>query len=221
MSVVIEPVSADFYHEADSLWGNRVAGDRDRYDDAAPDDLRSWPDHSRAGGVTMTELELGDDEDDGGGDFAAVAYREENYWDVYQLPMALTQDFKGVLHALRQQPSISGSIGLLAIGDDFFVLVRVYGDDVSVFLSDVTASVDWQLARDVLEHLDIDVPDDEDLDQVLPAGDMSVLADLGLDEMELGALAGDLDLYPDEVLASIAERIGFQQAFQRAVDTMG
>ncbi|MDA0565266.1 tRNA adenosine deaminase-associated protein [Streptomonospora sp. S1-112] len=167
----------------------------------------------------MTELELSDD--DGSGDFAAVAYREENYWDVYLLPVALTQDFKGVLHALRQQPSISGAIGLLSIGDDFFVIVRVYGDDVSLFLSDVTASVDWQVARDVLEYLDIDVPDDEDLDQVLPAGDMSILADLGLDEMELGALAGDLDLYPDEVLASIAERIGFQQAFQRAVDTMG
>ncbi|MUL41254.1 hypothetical protein FZ103_08685 [Streptomonospora sp. PA3] len=168
----------------------------------------------------MTELELGED-DDGGGDFAAVAYREEEYWDVYLLPVALTQDFKGLLHALRQQPSISGAIGMLAIGDDFFVIVRVYGDDVSLFLSDVTASVDWQVARDVLEYLDIDVPDDEDLDQVLPAGDMSVLADLGLDEMELGALAGDLDLYPDEVLASIAERIGFHQAFQRAVDAMG
>lgn len=219
MSVLIGPVSADFYHEDDSLRGNRAADDRDRYDDAAPDDLRSWPDHSRAGGVTMTELELSDD--DGSGDFAAVAYREENYWDVYLLPVALTQDFKGVLHALRQQPSISGAIGLLSIGDDFFVIVRVYGDDVSLFLSDVTASVDWQVARDVLEYLDIDVPDDEDLDQVLPAGDMSILADLGLDEMELGALAGDLDLYPDEVLASIAERIGFQQAFQRAVDSMG
>src|SRR5690606_25347510 len=58
-------------------------------------------------------------------------------------------------------------------------------------------------------------------DQVLPAGDLSILADLGLEEMELGALAGDLDLYPDEVLASVSERLGFQQAFQRALDSMG
>ncbi|MDA8372566.1 MAG: tRNA adenosine deaminase-associated protein [Nocardiopsaceae bacterium] len=167
----------------------------------------------------MTELEQHDGET---GDFAAVAYREEDVWDVYLLPVALTQDFKGVLHALRQQPSISGAIGLMAVGDDFFVIVRVYGrDDVSVFLSDVTASVDWQVAREVMDYLGIDLPDDDDLDQVLPAGDLSILADLGLDEMELGALAGDLDLYPDEVLASISDRIGFQQAFQRAVEGMG
>ncbi|MDA2806146.1 tRNA adenosine deaminase-associated protein [Nocardiopsis suaedae] len=169
----------------------------------------------------MTEL----DESDGlpgEGDFAAVAYREDDLWDVYLLPEALTRDFKGLLHALRQQPSISGAIGLVSVGDDFFIIARVYGhDNVSVFLSDVTASVDWEVAREVLDFLDIDVPDDEDLDQVLPAGDLSILADLGLEEMELGALAGDLDLYPDEVLASVSERLGFQQAFQRALDTMG
>ncbi|KUP98177.1 tRNA adenosine deaminase-associated protein [Thermobifida cellulosilytica] len=168
----------------------------------------------------MTELEL---DDDGSGDFAAVAYREEDYWEVDPLPVALTRDLKGLLHALRQQPSISGAIGLVAVADDFFILARVYGrDNVSLFLSDVTASADWKIARDVLEYLDIDIPDDEeDIDQVLPAGDMSILADLGLDEMELGALAGDLDLYPDEVLASISERLGFQAAFQRALDAMG
>ncbi|TDQ55494.1 tRNA adenosine deaminase-associated protein [Actinorugispora endophytica] len=161
-------------------------------------------------------------EQDDDGDFVAVAYREEDYWDVDMLPVALTQDLKGLLHALRQQPSISGAIGLVSVGDDFFILVRVYGrNDVSLFLSDVTASVDWEVARDVLDYLDIDIPDEEDLDQVLPAGDLSILADLGLDEMELGALAGDLDLYPDEVLASISERLGFRQAFQRALDTMG
>lgn len=167
----------------------------------------------------MTEFDMGDD--DGSSDFAAVAYREENQWDVDLLPVALTQDLDGLLHALRQQPSISGAIGMVAIGDDFFILIRSYGHDkVSLFLSDVTASIDWQVARDALDHLDIGIPADEELDQVLPAGDLSILADLGVDEMELGALAGDLDLYPDEVLASISERLGFQQAFQRALDSL-
>lgn len=155
------------------------------------------------------------------GDFVAVAYREEDHWDVDLLPVALTQDFKGLLHALRQQPSISGALGMVAVGDDFFIIARVYGDDVSLFLSDVTASVEWQVARELLEYLDIDIPEDEELDQVLPAGELSIVADLGLDEMELGALAGDLELYPDEILASISERLGFGQAFQRVVDGLG
>ncbi|MFD0899366.1 tRNA adenosine deaminase-associated protein [Actinomadura sediminis] len=153
-------------------------------------------------------------------DFAVVVYREDEAWEAEVLPVALTEDLAGLIHALRQQPSLGGTIGLVAVGDDFFVAIRLLGDEVMVFLSDVTASVDWPLATQVLEYLDIPVPADEELDQVLPVGDMSIFADLGLDEMELGAISGDLELYPDEMLLSIAGRIGFAAAFERAVDTV-
>jgi putative tRNA adenosine deaminase-associated protein len=152
-------------------------------------------------------------------DFSVVVFREDEAWDVELLPAALTENLEGLIHALRQQPSIGGTIGLAAVGDDFFVALRVIGSQVSVFLSDLTASVDWPLARQVLDYLDIPVPeDDEDLDQVLPAGDLSIFADLGIDEMELGALSGDLDMYPDEVLEIIARRLGFGAALKRALD---
>lgn len=151
-------------------------------------------------------------------DFAVVVYREDDVWEVDVLPAALTENLDGLILAIRQQPSIGGAIGLAAVGDDFFVALRVLGGQVSVFLSDVTASVDWPLARQVLDHLDIPVPEEEDLDQVLPVGDMSIFADLGLDEMDLGALSGNLDLFPDEVLASIARRLGFGPALERALD---
>ena len=154
-------------------------------------------------------------------DFAVVVFREVDSWEAELLPVALAEDLAGFIHALRQQPGIGGTIGLAAVGDDFFVAIRVLGDEVMVFLSDVTASVEWALARQVLDYLDIPVPDDEELDQVLPVGDMSIFADLGLDEMELGALSGDLDLYPDEMLLSIAGRLGFAQPFERAIDSIG
>jgi putative tRNA adenosine deaminase-associated protein len=150
-------------------------------------------------------------------DFAVVVYREDDAWEADVLPAALTESLDGLIRAIRQQPSIGGTIGLAAVGDDFFVALRAVGSQVSVFLSDVTASVDWALARQVLEYLDIPVPEDEDLDQVLPVGDMSIFADLGVDEMDLGALAGNLDLFPDEVLASIGRRIGFGPALERAL----
>jgi putative tRNA adenosine deaminase-associated protein len=153
-------------------------------------------------------------------DFSVIVYREDDAWDAEILPVALTESLDGLILALRRQPSRGGTIGLAAVGDDFFVALRVLGGQVSVFLSDLTASVDWPLARQVLDYLDIPVPHDEDLDQVLPAGDLSIFADLGVDEMELGALSGDLDLFPDEVLASIARRIGFGQALQRALDAV-
>jgi len=154
------------------------------------------------------------------GDFCIAVYREDNEWEAEVLPVAVTESLDSIIHALRQQPSIGGVFGLAAVGDDFFVLIRVTGSHVSVFLSDLTASVDWPLARRVLEYLEIPVPYDEDLDQVLPAGDMSILADLGVDEMELCALSGDLDLYPDEVLASLARRVGFGAAFDRALESV-
>lgn len=153
-------------------------------------------------------------------DFAVVVFREDDRWEIELLPVALTEDLDELIHALRQQPSIAGTIGLVAVGDDFFVAIRMLGDEVMVFLSDVTASVEWRLAGQVLDYLDIPIPEDEELDQVLPVGDMSIFADLGLDEMELGAISGDLDLYPDEMLSSIAGRIGFADAFERALDTL-
>jgi putative tRNA adenosine deaminase-associated protein len=156
--------------------------------------------------------------DVGAGDFAVVVYREDDAWEAEVLPVALTENLDGLIHALRQQPSLSGTLGLVAVGDDFFVVLRVLGGQETVFLSDLTASVDWSLARQVLEYLDIPIPDDEDLDQVLPAGDLSILADLGIDEMELGAISGDLDLFPDEMLVGIARRLGFGPALERALD---
>jgi putative tRNA adenosine deaminase-associated protein len=158
--------------------------------------------------------------DTGATDFAVIVYREEDAWEAEILPVALTEDLAGFIQALRQQPSIGGTIGLAAVGEDFFVALRVRGRSLSVFLSDVTAAVDWPLARQVLDHLDIPVPDDEELDQVLPAGDLSIFTDLGVDEMELGALSGDLDLFPDEVLASLAARMGFGPSMDRALDAV-
>ncbi len=129
------------------------------------------------------------------GDFCIAVYREDNAWEAEVLPVAVMESPESIIGALRQQPSIGGVFGLTAVGDDFFVLTRVTRNHVSVFLSDLTASVDWPLARQVLEYLDIPVPD----------------------EMELCALSGDLDLFPDEVLASLARRVGFGVAFDRAL----
>ncbi|GAA3132522.1 tRNA adenosine deaminase-associated protein [Planomonospora alba] len=160
-------------------------------------------------------------------DFAIVVYREDDRWEAEMLPAALTSDLHGLIQALCQQPSISGTIGLVAVGDEFFVALRVFGERVDVFLSDIAASLDFPLAQQVLEYLDVPVPDEEELDAilqdeeaVLPAGDLSIFADLGLDEMELGILSGDIDLLPEDVLSSIAARLGFSEPFERAIDSM-
>jgi len=164
-----------------------------------------------AGEMTMADV--------GEADFAVIVFREEDQWEADALPATVTADLDDFVQALRRQPSIGGTIGFAGVDDFFFVAVRVLGDDASLFLSDLTAAADYPLARQVLEALDIPVPaDDEELDQVLPAGDMSIFADLGLDEMELGAISADLDLYPEDAVAHIAERLRFGDAVERALD---
>jgi putative tRNA adenosine deaminase-associated protein len=146
-------------------------------------------------------------------DFAVIVYREEDHWEADTLPAAVTADLDSLMQALRRQPSIGGTIGFAGVGDDFWLAVRIIGEEV-----DLTAAVEYPLASQVLDFLDIPIPSDDELDQVLPAGDLSIFADLGLEEMELGAVAADLDLYPEDAVAGIAERLRFGEAVERALD---
>ena len=151
-------------------------------------------------------------------DFAVVVAREDGRWDAALLPERLVEDLEGLIAAIRQQPGEAGVIGLVNIADEFFVAIRVVGQDVKLLLSDVTASVAWDLAAQVVDRLGLERPSDDDMDDVWPAGDMSIFGDLGMDEMELGMLLSDLDAYADETLLAIARRLGFADAYERVVD---
>jgi putative tRNA adenosine deaminase-associated protein len=142
-----------------------------------------------------------------GVDFALVAYREEGVWQVQELDEDFAADLDDLAVELRRYPGDGGSLGLLSIDEDFFLLVRVLGAEVRLLLSDVTAATDWPIARSVVEHLDLPLPDDDE-DQE-PAGDLGIVADLGMAAMDMGVLLDDSDLYPDEMLLDIAERLGF------------
>lgn len=151
-------------------------------------------------------------------DFAVVVSRIEGVWEAALLPERLVDDFEGLVAALRQQPGDTGVIGLVNVADEFFVAVRIVGLDARVLLSDVTAAVAWDMAAQVCDYLGIERPGEDDLEDVWPAGDLSIFSDLGLDEMELGALLSDLDAYADETLVLLARRLGFAEAYERVVE---
>jgi len=150
---------------------------------------------------------------------AVVVYREDGKWQSGALPARVSDDLDALIGVLRQQPGEGGAIGLVNVADEFFVAVRVRSaDHVQVLLSDVTAAVAWDLARQVVAYLQIATPSDDDLEDVWPAGDMSIFLDLGFDEMELGAVLADLDAYADEMLLAIAAGLGFSDVYDRAVE---
>jgi putative tRNA adenosine deaminase-associated protein len=149
---------------------------------------------------------------------AVVVFREDGVWQSGVLPERVTDDLEGLVAVARQQPGENGALALVNVADEFFVAVRVRGEDVRILLSDVTAAVAWDLARQVVDRLGIETPSEDDLEDVWPAGDMSIFADLGLDEMELGAVLADLDAYADEMLLAVAGRVGFSDVYDRAVE---
>jgi putative tRNA adenosine deaminase-associated protein len=148
-------------------------------------------------------------------DFALAAYREEGVWQVQELVHDTLGDVEALAHALRRFPGDGGAVGLVAVDEDFFVIVRVAGPSTRVLLSDITASDEWELAGSVVDFLGLPPPEDDD--QQAPAGDLDLLGDLGLPAMDMAMLLDDLDLYPDETLSEVARRIGFGEAFDDAV----
>jgi len=152
--------------------------------------------------------------------YAVVCSRREGQWDVDVLPEALTEDLDDLISAVAQQPGENGAFALIDIADEFFVVVRVHHGRVRLLLSDVTSAAEWELAAQVLDYLELDVPGDDELDEIAPAGDLAVFDDLGLDAMEMGAILSDDEAYADEILSSLARRLGFADAFERVVDAL-
>jgi putative tRNA adenosine deaminase-associated protein len=148
-------------------------------------------------------------------DFAVAAYREEGDWQVVELVHDVLTDVDRLSHALRRFPGDGGALGLVAVDEDFFVLVRVTGPDVRILLSDITAADEWEIARSAVEMLGL--PEPEDDDEQAPAGDLDLLGDLGMHAMDMAVLLDDFDLYPDEMLSDVARRLGFGSQFDEAV----
>lgn len=152
-------------------------------------------------------------------DFAVAAYREEGAWQVASLPPGAVAEIDTFLQALAQLPADAGVLGMVSVEDDYFILARVSGPEERLLLSDIGAATESPLAGSVVERLELPPPDDDD-DHVQPAGDLGIIADLGLSAMDLGEMCDDEDLYPDEVLADIADNLGFGTEFEQAVDSV-
>jgi putative tRNA adenosine deaminase-associated protein len=155
-------------------------------------------------------------ETDDGVDFALAAYREEGDWQVQELAHDQLSDVETLSHALRRFPGDGGAVGMVAIDEDFFLIIRVAGATTRVLLSDVTAADEWELATSAVEFLGLPLPEDDDEEQV-PAGDLDLLGDMGMQAMDMAVLLDDVDLYPDEMLSEIARQLGFGELFDDAV----
>ena len=148
-------------------------------------------------------------------DYALAAYREEGVWQVQEMVTDHLVDVDALAHALRRFPGDGGAVGMVAIDEDFFLIVRVAGASTRVLLSDITAADEWEMAGSAVDFLHLPMPEDDD--EPVPAGDLDLLGDLGLHAMDLAILLDDDDLYPDDALSDIARSLGFGEQFDDAV----
>ena len=121
-------------------------------------------------------------------DFALAAFRDDGTWQVQEIAAPAFDSVDSLSHALRQVARDDGAVGMVAVDEDFFVIVRVSGPSTRVLLSDVTAADEWELAQSVIDFLGLPPPEDD-----------------------------DVELYPDEMLSEIARRLGFGELFDDAV----
>ncbi|MDT4893405.1 MAG: hypothetical protein QOE97_2440 [Pseudonocardiales bacterium] len=150
---------------------------------------------------------------------AVAGYRDAGQWRVEPLPPTVLGDLGILLQALRSQPPEGGPFVIAIVDDEFFVIARQDGPRISLLLSDMTASVEYPLAEQALARLGEEPPDDDELDEVWPIGDLDLFADLEVTEDDMEQILDDMDAYPDEMLEAIVDRIGIADEYATATAT--
>ena len=172
---------------------------------------------------SSTNTATSDDIDDLEG-FGIAVVREEGKWSCSPLTAAALNSLRTAETELRELRSSGAVFGLLDVDDEFFVVLRPAPSGTRLLISDATAALDYDIAADVLDAINVEIPDldPDDLDDVEPweEGDLGVLSDLGLPEPVLGVIVAETDLYPDEQLGMIAQRMGFADELSAALDKL-
>ena len=148
-------------------------------------------------------------------DFGCIAWHEDGRWNVNSLTS--TRDIGSVIDSIKVQQTNGGAIALIAIEDEFVIIARALGDQMQMMISDVTYALDYEVAAELIEVLDLEFPEEEDESQ--PGGDLDLLNDLGVSEMELLSILDDTELYPDEQLEAIANRLGFGEQYNQVIES--
>lgn len=152
--------------------------------------------------------------------FGLAVVREDGKWRCSALAPGALTSLSAAETELRNLRSAGAVFGLLDVDDEFFVIVRPAPAGARLFLSDATAAVDYDIAREVLEKLDADIdPDDLEDEDPFEEGDLGVLSDVGLSEAVLSIILSEDD-YADEQLSRIAQEMGFGDEMSAVLDKL-
>ena len=166
--------------------------------------------------ASSTDRTSRDSDDDTVTGSALGVMQDGGSWSLTRLDDSALTSLDDAARQVRSLRTEGASFGLVDVDHEFFVILRPGPSGMRLLLSDATASLDYDLAADVLDELNVDTPD-EDLEDADPwgEGDMAILEDLGLPQGVLEIIVSETDLYADEQLQSLAERMGFGDELDR------
>ncbi|MBR7828968.1 tRNA adenosine deaminase-associated protein [Actinospica sp. MGRD01-02] len=145
-------------------------------------------------------------------DFAVAVFQEDGRWLAAPLPPHVAESLDLFIHAVRQQASEGPTLGLLGLGDEYFIALRLVGPEERLFISEQAAAEEDEVAAQVLDRLGLAGDQGRG-----PAGDDAIFADLGLDPLELQLaceqLLDERALRLTDLVAHLAGRIGFARQF--------
>ena len=146
--------------------------------------------------------------------FAVRVSRADQRWRVELLAQDAEDELPVLERALGEDPGGRGPAPFVVVVDSglyFVVLRHGPGGMVRALISDATMQ-EWLLAAEVVERYGIAVDTEgafDDDESGWPGGDLDVFADDGLPHEELRLIVTADDLWADEMVARIAERLGF------------
>ena len=157
--------------------------------------------------------------------FAIAVVREDGKWTLTAMDRSALAELREAENRLRGLRSAGAVFGLLDVDDEFFIVVRPSPSGTKLLISDATAAIDYDIAADVLDVLNVEIPDidPDEIDDVEPweEGDLAILADLGLPDSVMSIIVGDTDLYADEQIGMIAARLGFADELSKTLEKLG
>lgn len=152
---------------------------------------------------------------DEGESYAVAIIADEGNRRVVELPPEALESPEAAGRAVRNMRSESAVFGLINIEGEYFVILRPGPAGMRMLISDATAAEFDDYAEQVLDYIGIDIPetDPDNAGEVEPwaEGDFEILEDLGLPSAILQIIVDDDDLWADEQVEAIAERLGFEE----------
>lgn len=151
---------------------------------------------------------------------ASVLTRDGRSWTGRDLDLAEVGDLDELVDVLRE-PAAQVALCFVEEDDEYVAIVRVDGeDDPRVFVSDgrvlAADGVAGRLLADSIEPaaaVPLEADDDDEDDgagrpEVEPAGDLALLADLGVSGPRLVELCAAEGMLPSDVIFAVAETLG-------------